>query len=240
MKRSLKALTLIALGIFLYTRLANGTLLYYINRRFAWLTVLAIIGLLLVAVSYRQRPAHLHTHAGTGHDHAFSWAGLFLVALPVVLGLLVPPRPLGASAMESREVSVGSLSSVARTGSSSPLVIEGEKDILDWLITFQRTPDAAAFSGQEARVIGFVYRDDRFDAETFMVSRFAVSCCVADATAVGLIVRWPEAASLARDQWVEVSGHFQPGEFYGQQVPLLVADAITPVETPNQPYLYYY
>jgi putative membrane protein len=237
MRKSLKALTLIALALFLYSRLYNGTLLFYINRRFAWLTLLAATGFLLVAISYRYRPAHPHQH--NGHHHTASWDGLLLVVLTVILGLFIPPKPLGATAMETREVSVGSLAPAMSPGSSAELMTTGEKDILGWLIDFQRIRDPAASAGQEAHVIGFVYRDDRFEAETFMVSRFVVTCCVADASAAGLIVRWPQTASLDEDQWVEVSGHFEPGEFYGQRVPILIADKITPTDPPNQPYLYY-
>jgi uncharacterized repeat protein (TIGR03943 family) len=254
MKQSFKPLLLIALGIFLYTRFANGTLLFYINQRFAWLTLLAAVGLLLVAASYRQshragrqHPKHQHGHAGPPssppealHRQTASWGGLLLVALPIALGLLVPPRPLGATAMQSREVNIGSLSSAPAPANQKLVTVQGEKDILEWLIDFQRIPDPAAFDGQAAQVIGFVYRDDRFTSETFMVSRFAVSCCVADATAVGLIVRWPQADALEKDQWVEVGGHFEAGNFSGEPAPVLVAESITPVEIPNQPYLYYY
>jgi putative membrane protein len=240
MKRSLKALTLIGLAFFLYSRLYNGTLFFYINRRFAWLTLLAAIGLLLISASYQYRPTRPHIHEDAGHHHAISWGGLLVVILPVVLGLIVPPKPLGTSAMANRGVSVGSMASAASSGSGTVLVTtdEGDRTVLDWVIAFGENPDPAAFVGQEAHVVGFVYRDGRFDADTFMAGRFVVTCCVADATAVGLIVHWPEASSLAQDQWVEVSGHFEPGEFDGQQVPILVADTIIPTEPPNQPYLY--
>jgi hypothetical protein len=49
--------------------------------------------------------------------------------------------------------------------------------------------DPAAFIGQEARLIGFVYRDDRFNGDEFMISRFVISCCAADAAPLGLVVR---------------------------------------------------
>jgi hypothetical protein len=54
-----KALILLALALFLYTRLADGTLFFYINQRFMAYTVLAIVGLVAVAISYRPvgRPA---------------------------------------------------------------------------------------------------------------------------------------------------------------------------------------
>ena len=46
-----KALILLALALFLYTRLANGTLFFYINQRLMVYTVFAVVGLVLVAIS---------------------------------------------------------------------------------------------------------------------------------------------------------------------------------------------
>jgi uncharacterized repeat protein (TIGR03943 family) len=71
-----------------------------------------------------------------------------------------------------------------------------------------------------------------------MVGRFVVSCCVADATPVGLVVRWPEANSLENDQWVTVSGHFESGLFQGDSVIILAADTVSAIPIPGQPYLY--
>jgi len=252
MKSSIKALALIGLGLFLYSRIYNGTLFYYISERFAWLTLFAAIGLILVGASYRYRAAqtqpHEHPHEDDSHhDHAghqhgnLSWAGLLLVALPVILGLVVPPKPLGAAAMSNREISVGSVSS-ATAPKTTQLISRPttEKNVLDWLIDFRLAQDPAAFANQEAKVIGFVYHDERFGADQFMVSRFVLSCCAADAAPLGLVVTWPETTGLTSDQWVEVSGHLQPGEFDGEAMPILMADKVAPTEVPDQPYLYPY
>jgi putative membrane protein len=267
MTTNLKALTLLALGLFLYSRLSTGTIALYINQRFTWLTPLAALGLILVGLSYQrsvrfrqsQTPisdehtdhehsvhgesvasAHEHErqHSVHEHEHSPSWVGLLLVAMPVVLGLLVPPKPLGASAMSNREIGLSSLSVSASPNDRVPLVDTGERTILDWLQAFQQNPDPAAFTNQKAQVVGFVYQDGRFGADSFMVSRFVVTHCVADAAAIGLIVRWPDAAELSADQWVEVHGHFEPGEFARQQVAVLVAEAVTPTAIPEHPYLY--
>jgi putative membrane protein len=248
MKASFKALALIGLGLFLYSRIYNGTLFYYISERFAWLTLLAAIGFIIVGASYRYRDAqadpheHDHPHDHAGHQHGnLSWGGLLLVALPVILGLVVPPKPLGAAAMSNREISVGSVSS-ASAPKTSQLISRpaSEKNVLDWLIDFRLSQDPAAFASQEAKVIGFVYRDERFGGNQFMVSRFVVSCCAADAAPLGLVVHWPKTTALTSDQWVEVSGRFQAGEFDGEPMPILIADNVAPTEIPDQPYLYPY
>lgn len=257
--RLIKVAILVSLGLFLYTRILGDTVLYYINERFVTLTLLAAVGLILVGATQLFRPAdrdnhdgheHDHNHASGGehnHDHEhqheagrFAWLGLLILTIPVVVGFLVPPQPLGANALENREINLGDLASIAPPSSNETRmgVIGGERNIIDWLRSFQAEPDPAAFQGQEAHVIGFVYRDERFAEDSFMVGRFIVSCCVADAAPVGLIVQTPQAGELASDQWIEVSGHFEQGEFDGFEMPVLIADEIVLTDPPPQPYLY--
>jgi uncharacterized repeat protein (TIGR03943 family) len=232
------------MGLFLYSRYFTGSLLYYINERFVWLTVLASFGFILVGVSYRYRTECLHDHHGHDHgDHHHGhtgWGGLLLVISPIVLGLLIPPQPLGAAAMSNREVSLKSLTSAPAAAGTVLTKPKGENNILDWVMAFRSAPDMGSFTGQEAGVIGFVYRDQRMAADEFMVSRFVISCCAADAAPLGLVVRSPQAAELPTDQWVQVRGHFEPGQLDGEDIPILIATEITPTEVPDQPYLYPY
>jgi len=266
-ENALKALLLLALALFLYTRLASGTLFFYINQRFMAYTMIAIVGLVFVALSYRpagRRPAsrarehdpehdpgHEHTHAHShehdhehghehGHNHRLTWTGVALVLLPIVLGVVVPPQPLGAAAIGNREVNVTS------TGSALPAAVRAaaakdaaDKNQLDWLNTFAGSAHPAEdFAGQPVDVIGFVFRDERFGANQFMVTRFVVSCCVADANVAGMVVETPDAAALAADQWVQVRGVLAPGQLGERSLPVVVAASITPVDAPPQPYLY--
>ena len=243
MKSTVKALTLISMGVFLYSRFWNGKLFFYINERFVWLTIFASAGFLLIGLSYRYRPQQAHHHDEQDqaeHSHGqISWLGLGIILLPIILGLLVPPKPLGAAAMVNREVSIGSLTSAAAPEADDVLTKpKADKNVLDWLIEFRSSPNPAAFNDEPVKVIGFVYRDDRFEQDKFMVSRFVVSCCAADAAPLGLLVHWPESASLADDQWVEVSGHLQAGEFGGEAMPIIMGESVISTEIPERPYLY--
>ncbi len=258
MKQIVKVILLIALGIFLLSRLLNGTLSFYIHPRFNTLTALTAVGLTILAIAYalqqRQQAMHNrhhdhehehdhnHEHEHV-HSHDVSWVGLALLAIPVVLGLLVEPQPLGAAALQNREINIGEdvslVSANAPEGSELSVIANaGARNILDWQYLFQRSNNPTDFNGEEAHVIGFVYQDERFSASQFMVSRFTVSCCVADAAPIGLIVEWPDTAVLTADSWVEVSGTIQARTFNGVQIPVLVAESVTPTETPSQPYLY--
>jgi uncharacterized repeat protein (TIGR03943 family) len=226
LQNTVKGLVLIGLALFLTHRILDGTLLFYINRRFAWLTWVATLILLFMAyANQRARAAHPPHHPHDHHAGALNtWSALALVALPLLLGLIVSPRPLGAQAAAGRET----LFSRAAA----------ERNILDWLRAFYADDDPAAFVGQTARVVGFVFRDDAYAADRFMVSRYVVSCCAADATVVGMVVAWPGSAALPLNAWVEVQGTLTLDPAGDDSTLIIAAQAITPTIMPDQPYLY--
>ena len=257
---ALKGLLLLALGIFLFTRITTGTLNYYISQRFDWLTVAAVFGLIVVGLSYRyllqeaddtldapddHAPERLgeagSRDAGDSHQHshALGWSGFLLISLPIILGLLVPPRPLGVAALQNREISVGGLDSVLPAAVGSSLVQESsERSILDWVLAFHQGERPA--ETDTADVVGFVYLDDAADEGEFTLTRFVVGCCAADAMAVGLPVSLaaglPSGGALEEGQWVRVVGQFAAST--GNRIPVLVAEQLEAVPEPNQPYLY--
>lgn len=250
----LKTVLLVALGVFLLSRIANGTLYYYINERFAYFTVIGVVGLVLLGLSYRweQPQPHDHDdhdHAGHDHDHhthshALSWSGVLIVALPVILGLWITPKPLGSAALANRDITLSMNESALPVGLRKREKAPLDKSIMDWWHDYRSSSVAGqALIGQPVRVSGFVFHDPQFGTTHFMVTRFVVSCCVADANVLGLLVD-PTAvtamnsADLVDDQWVEVQGVFVENTVDGWHMPVVIAETITPIDVPNQPYLY--
>src|SRR5437660_609726 len=95
---ALKALLLLSLSGYLAETILSGRLYYYIGPRFAWMAMLSVGLLLLPAFAYLwlRRGAAAHEHS-----HTSPWT-LLIVALPLLLGVVVPPRPLGASSIGTR------------------------------------------------------------------------------------------------------------------------------------------
>ena len=250
---ALKGLLLLGLGIFLFTRITSGTLNYYISQKFDWLTIAAVLGLVVVGLSYRyllqeaedtpaapDDPAPVPSREDDHHHgHALGWSGLVLISLPIVLGLLVPPRPLGVAALQNREISAGGLDSVLPAAVGSSLVQDSsERTILDWVLAFHQGERPA--ETDTADVVGFVYLGDAADEVQFTLTRFVVGCCAADAMAVGLPVSLGAGLSsegeLEEGQWVRVVGQFAARG--GNDIPVLMAEELEVVPEPNQPYLY--
>lgn len=250
----LKALVLILMAMFFMQKFVSGELYYYIGPRFGWLTLVAIVLFILLAGGYnliRGTDGEDHDHDHADHDHAdhhhdhdhdhdhegISLWTLLIVVLPLVLGVVVPARPLDASAVGNRGVST-SLASASDVSGSVLAVVPSERNVLDWVRAMSANPDPTTLSGQEANLVGFVYRDIRFGEDQFMVSRFTLSCCVADASAIGVVVQAENAAEFETNQWVQVRGTFTEGTLDGGPLPVVAADEIIPVQEPEQPYLF--
>jgi uncharacterized repeat protein (TIGR03943 family) len=235
----LKTFILLAFGLFLFTRVTKGVITYYINERFVLATLLAASG--FIVVGYSVWELERKEDDDHGHDHGqLTWLGWLIVAMPLLLGWLVPPQPLRATAVANREFNMTASNNLPTIPALGQTTITEDTlgwNLLDWHNAFQQH-GFGTFYGQEAQLTGFVYRDDRFADDTFMVSRFMLSCCVADASPVGLLVRWPETAVLSTDQWVEVHGFLEAGSFDGISMPILNAEQVTPIAQPPQPYLY--
>jgi putative membrane protein len=242
----LKAIVLAGLALMFYAKISDGTLTFYINARFAWLSFVAVLIFAALAmtlvyqVSERRKaaqPTASDTLRPPENRRKLAWSGIAIMAIPMLLGLIVPARPLGASAVSSRGIG---LNAPDRPGTAKTLqnAQSGPRNVLDWLREFNTNADPAAFKGQAVDVTGFVYRDPRNGADQFWVSRFAISCCVADATAIGLLVQSAQAGSLKNDGWVHVTGKLDVGEFAGEKIPVILPDKITPIDPPQNPYLY--
>lgn len=233
-----KALLLLGLGLYFVYNIVTGNLANYVNARFGWLSYVAaglflLLGAISVGVLLRGPDDHDHHH---DHDHApLTWGVLAIISVPLVLGTLIPSRPLGAAAVE------GNISLNSSVSTSSITTFTGDPltwNVLDWLRAFNQSDDLGSFNGREADVVGFVYREITFPDDQFMVARFTISCCVADSSAIGLPVVFADAADFPADTWVQVHGTFQIGEFRGDTVPLLYADTIEVIDQPEHPYLY--
>ena len=248
-QRALQALILAGLGLFLLYKLWAGTLYWYINERFFALVLAAAIGFLVLARTVlpgrsRAAPDHAHTE-GDGHTHeqghthsAPAWR-LWVVALPLILGLLVPARPLGSSALANKGLNTSApLRAADRAAPAQVGVPPTARTVLDWVRAFNNADDLGQFAGQPADVIGFVYHDSSLPDGEFMVSRFTATCCAADATGIGLRVQWPGAAALDGNAWVRVRGQVQAGTYANRPIPVIAAESVEGVDPPAQPFLY--
>ena len=224
----------------------------YLYQRFVILVLLAGLGLVALSqVVLREKTAAAHDHdeheepdagncgSAVHEERQASGWNLWWLAFPLLLGILLPARPLGSSMIANRGINVDA--PLTMRGGDSLVALElpsAERSVLDWIRAFNYAGDPYAFAGQPADVTGFVYHDLRLPEGQFMVGRFAVTCCVADALAVGMVVAWPGAGDLPDNDWVRVRGRVQVTHLDGQALPMIEAESVESVPEPQQPYLF--
>lgn len=94
------------------------------------------------------------------------------------------------------------------------------------------------FVGKKIEYSGFVYREPDFEEDQFVIARFGISCCAADASVYGTIASTGEGKLLQNDEWVKVSGTLSTTTYQDVEIPLIVIEKLTKIKQPNDPYVY--
>jgi uncharacterized repeat protein (TIGR03943 family) len=242
--RSFQALLLLGMCTFLGFKAASGQLTYYINQRFVPLTLFGIVFLAVLAQTMftEVKRARQHADQADAHDHdqpqASASANLWFMLVPLLIGVLIPARPLDSSAFATKGFNTNAPLVSADSSAQLFETDSEERNVLDWIKLFNYERDISQFLGQKASVIGFVYFDETLNEKQFLVSRFVVSCCAADGFAVAMVGEWDQASTLTQDSWVLIKGTVRSITLNDQVVPLILAESVQAVSAPEQPYLF--
>jgi putative membrane protein len=218
--------------------------------------------------------ASVHVHA---HEHASlnsAWGRVTVALFAAFLGLAYSwhPKALGTD-MLARDNSASAkvivpAASTNPAPSSTPSVTEMEKQLMSKLYTSQGAvqqksgeiseatiaidyaSDKSRFLGHQTTLQGFVYHPRGLPSNCFILTRYFIFCCIADASPLGVVVESPAASQLKNDQWVSVSGvlqtrqlprgiaQYQPTSWYpNRDQPVLVASNIHRIPEPQYPYM---
>jgi uncharacterized repeat protein (TIGR03943 family) len=197
----------------------TGTADRYVGARTMWIVpfgAVALFAAAALAARGRSTPQSLDRQAA---------ASLLVLLLPLVAVLLAPRAELGAWAA-SRKGGI-LLPAVKPAPPASPQevtlldirIAEGDRTFA--LISHIRP-------GLRVRLNGIVARSH---GGTFALTRFYVSCCVADAVPVAVPVEWRRPR--ANDEWVRVTGILQRRA----DRLAIVADHVQRTPQPAAPYL---
>ncbi|RNB89287.1 TIGR03943 family protein [Brevibacillus nitrificans] len=118
-----------------------------------------------------------------------------------------------------------------------PVIQLNDKVFLDGLTTMELY--AKDFAGKEIETFGFVYRQPDFTSQQFVVARFSVTCCTADASVFGVLVEDEQASKWAKDSWVKVRGKLEARSVDGYDMLVLRANKVEQAKAPKDPYVYY-
>lgn len=213
-------------GLFWFLMISGRTSLY-LSTRTDWVVPVGAVILTLAALG---RLLSLRT----AHPEALTFrgaAGMGVIAIPVVVVLALPAASLGTYAASRR-------SSFASGGvvTSAADISSGELSLVDVAGGLRSRDGMRALvkrAGEDVSFIGFVDHRAGSPADEFLLTRFMISCCVADALSIQVRVVGATPGAVKNDQWVQVSGNMYP---LGREV-LVDASAVESVPKPEHPYL---
>jgi len=86
--------------------------------------------------------------------------------------------------------------------------------------------------GRPVETEGMVYSDGNMPARFLLLFRFGIYCCAADAIPVWVLVDKGQAPAMENEQWVRVAGILRVTPINGRELPVIIADDITPMPSP--------
>lgn len=95
------------------------------------------------------------------------------------------------------------------------------------------------FVGQKVRLQGFGIRMKGFNDKQLVVSRLMMSCCAADASAVGLMIEGDDVSSFKDDDWLEAEGIIDKIDYDGDTIPVIKITAVKSISPLKSKFVYY-
>ncbi|MEV5003230.1 TIGR03943 family putative permease subunit [Nocardioides sp. LML1-1-1.1] len=224
MNRNAQAVVLAALGALTLRVSVTDEHTRYVNAAMKWPLVVSGVLMLLLALSRVLR----REDGGEPTTPA-----VWVLLLPVVVGLAVQPAALGAYVADRRvnDVSAQQYDEPA----VDPLPRDRTTDVGLAEFVSLAAGYGEALAGREVRLVGFVTHADG----AWFVNRLTISCCAADASAFRVRI---DAGDVrvdvpAEKTWVRVVGRWAEGTgVEGVDLPALRASAVEEVPAPRQPY----
>lgn len=222
---------------------SRGSLNTYLHPRMTPFALAAMIGFAVLGIVALTR-------ALAGKGPALPKLGFALFVIPVALASAAGPRALSEAAAGQRVMKSGGLKAssfasvdeyLASLGPGDPIVFE------DWShagLIGAIAADPAAFVGRSAELVGFAFRPNTTPQDRLYVTRFLVTCCVADAEPLGLLMEGADAAGFQNYSWLRSKGVIElatvPNPYTGKDelVPLLRASLAEAAPKPFAEYLF--
>jgi uncharacterized repeat protein (TIGR03943 family) len=251
-RQSLKRLTpwldVIAIGLWglmLLNYWATGKLGLLIHPNYNSITIVAAIVLIGLA-GWKGNEIRLQSGnpAGNPASHITllptNWGSGILIAV-ALLGLLVTPRAFTSQTAMQRGVSDVIPLTQVKPQSFRGMVKPEERSLVEWIRTLQVYPEPDVYAGQKVKVQGFAVHPSNLPEQYFLLTRFVITCCAADAYPVSLPIKLPQGkrSQYKVDQWFEVEGQMITETLAeGKRQVVVQSGMIRPIDEPAKPYEY--
>ena len=212
----IRPLTLALWGAVLLVSTLSGRLELLLRGVFH--PLVGISGVVLLGLAVQQL-----LHGSRERRWNRSWVLSSLLAIAV---LALPPNPSFSDLASNRNSDLGSDVEL------DFLLPPGQRSLTDWVRLLRSQPDPRLYAGDPVRISGFVLPQSDGPPQ---LGRLLVRCCLADATPIGLPVRWPAEFTPKPDQWLAVEGTMGVEKLAGQQRSVVLPERIRTIPRPARP-----
>jgi uncharacterized repeat protein (TIGR03943 family) len=237
----LDVLAITAWGILMVKYWLTGKLNLLIHPNYFGLVVVAGICLIIVGLLKMQELwQHRRRDVSLQHITLFppGWGGALLLSA-AILGFIITPQVFASDKALNRDVTDLLGTSRIKPQAFRASVRPEERSLVDWVRTLNVYPEPDTYTGQKAKVQGFVLHPPGLSKEYLFLARFILSCCAADAYPVGLPVKLPaNSENYTSDTWLEIEGQMATENLNGKRQLTIVANSIKKIPQPENPYSY--
>ena len=123
---------------------------------------------------------------------------------------------------------------------NAPIIEIGDADFAEWYRDLGETP--ANYEGKTVRFKCRALKRSKMPANTFIVGRHVMTCCVEDIQFAALVCQWDKADSVQDDSWMILTAklNFKFNKAYGRKGPVLTYVSHELCEAPEQPVATFY
>lgn len=123
---------------------------------------------------------------------------------------------------------------------NAPVIEIGDADFAEWYRDLGETP--ANYEGKTVRFKCRALKRGKMPANTFIVGRHVMTCCVEDIQFAALVCQWDKADTVQDDSWMILTAklNFKFNKAYGRKGPVLSYVSHELCEAPEQPVATFY
>jgi uncharacterized repeat protein (TIGR03943 family) len=228
--RLLGGLVLAAWAVMFWFLFLTGRVNLYLSTRTSWVVP---VGAALLTLAAAGRLAASRVPRVEPLRRREAWV-LTLMVVPVVVILVLPAATLGTYSVAKKT----KFSSVNLKTFIGEITSTSEITLLSVAIGQTSDEGAAALAkraGSNVDFVGFVTRYPDTPPDELLLTRYVITCCVADATITQVRVVNVAPGRFQPNQWIEVKGQIYS---FGREVIVNASPAgVTAVPRPAKPYL---
>lgn len=258
---------LILFSLYIYTLFDTERINLYMHPKMFNYIYLSLFVFILLSIFQIKKIFH---HSGTKRIKL----GYIIFLLPLLLAFIINPKELRGKAVYNKGINMGgSQTSIIdeyeysndeyneeEYGKEEYIEIESleeDKSNLD-ILGYGNTLEGQKFLdiinqsymnldemiGKEIEIEGFVYREESFAKNEFLISRLLISCCAADAQVGGLLCQYGGKSHLENDEWIRITGTIDSTNYKDQYsdeeqiIPVVKITDWEKIEPPESPYIY--